>query len=571
MRVHRGKALAVGVAILALGAAACSSGGSGSGGSGKGQLIWGEPTAFPGNLFPIIAAGNSTAIGNLDVRVNVGAFRVTPNIAYQPDPDQVTSATSSLVNGQQVVDIKINPKAVWDDGKPITAADYQFTASAQKSQDPAKGGCPDILGTVGFDQIEKSQAVSDKEVKFTFIKGKPFADWKGLFSGGTALILSKHIIDQGDPVKTCAYLKKGWPVAGGVPVGASNGPWLLQAKNIDVAKKIVTLVPNPKYWGAKPKLARLVYASIGSTSDTNVKALKNQEVNIIYPQPQLDLVANLKQLSGVTTSVSFGVQFEHLDFNTKDPLLAHPEVRKAIALAMDRKALVDATVGKFSDKAQVLNNRLVLNTQTGYVDNGAGYTTQNIAKAKSLIESIGGKMGPDGIYTIGGKPLTFKVITTQQNPLRDQTIATIAAQVKQAGIKLTEFADPDIFEDKSHPNSLEAEGFQIALFAWVGSPSLSSNNSIYLPHTPTGGGGQNYTQGADPIVNDQLNKLATALTTQAEIDAANAADKQLWQDMFTIPLYQKPTLLSYTNNVSGLADNPTLAGPLWNSDGFSLK
>ena len=569
MRVHRGKALVAGLAILALGAAACSSGGGGgSKSSGSGQLIWGEPTAFPGNLMPIIAAGNSTAVANLQARVLDGAFRVTPQIAYQPDADQVTSATSSLVNGQQVVDIKINPKAVWDDGKPITAADYMFTASIQKSQDP-KTGCPDILGTAGFDQIQKGVAVGDKEVKFTFLKGKPYADWRGMFGGGTAPIFSKHVMDKGSAAADCAYIKKGWPIANGQPPGTSNGPWLLLKKNIDTSKKVVTLVPNPKYWGAKPKLARLVYASIGSESDTNVKALKNQEVNIIYPQPQLDLVANLKQLTGVTTTVSFGVQFEHLDFNTKDKLLSHLQVRQAIALAIDRKALVSATVGKFSDKAQVLDNRIILNTQTGYEAHGQGYDTQNIAKAKQLLTSLGAKMGKDGYFSLDGKELSFKVITTQQNPLRDQTIQTIAAQVKQAGIKMTEFADPDIFEDKTHPNSLEAEGFQIALFAWVGTPSLSSNNAIYL--TKGKGGGQNYSQCSNPQTDKDLNSLATALNNTSELAYANAADKTLWDQMCTLPLYQKPTLLSYTNNVTGLADNATSAGPLWNSDGFSVK
>ena len=50
----------------------------------------------------------------------------------------------------------------------------------------------------------------------------------------------------------------------------SNGPWLVQKENINVANKTVTLVPNPKYWGAQPKLV-IVYTNIGSDSDTNVE------------------------------------------------------------------------------------------------------------------------------------------------------------------------------------------------------------------------------------------------------------------------------------------------------------
>jgi peptide/nickel transport system substrate-binding protein len=562
-------------AVAAVAVAGCSSGGGNSsgnngnsGGKKGGTLVFGESTALPENYMPIIAAGNSTANADVLARTLDGAFRITPQIAFEKDPDQITDATSEIKNGQQVITFKINPKAVWADGEPITADDYLFTWQTEKSADPKDGGCPALLSTTGFDQIESGKAIDQHTVEFTFKKDAPYPDWQGLFASTSGIMLSKHVFDQGDPAKTCDYITKGWPAADGVPLGAQNGPWLLKKENINTGAKTVTLVPNPKYWGEKPKLDRLVIAYIGSESDTNLKALSNKEVNMIYPQPQLDLVGNLKKLSGVTTEINFGVAFEHLDFNTADPLLAHKEVRQAIAYAIDRPALVQATVGQFSDKASVLGNRLLMANQTGYEDHSDGYAKQDIAKAKQLLESIGAKMGGDGIYTLDGKPLAFKVSTTQNNPLRDQTITTIAQQVKAAGIKLTEFADPDIFAGKEKPTSLEAEGFQIALFAWVGGPSLSSNRSIY--YTKAKGGGQNYSQGATPEIDAALDAMATSANTQDAIKNANKADELLWGQMYTLPLYQKPTLLAFDSNYTGIGDNATQAGPLWNSDSFAL-
>jgi peptide/nickel transport system substrate-binding protein len=572
----------VGATVLALGLAACSSsksGGSGSssgGGSSKptGTLIFGEGSDFPDNLLGLISAGNVTSVADVMGRVQDGAYRIAPNVSYQLDPDQVTSATSTMVNGQQVVDLKINPKAVWDDGQPITSADYIFTYQNERSQDPANGGCAALLNDVGYDQIESATAVSDKEVKFTFIKDQPFADWQGLFSGasGGQPLLSKHEFDKGSPAANCTEMTTGWPIADGVPAGASNGPWLLQKSGIDVASKTMTLVPNPKYWGAQPKLARIVYTNIGSDSDTNSKALQNNEVNMIYPQPQLDLVANLKKLSNVTSLINFGPSFEHLDFNTRDPLLSKLPVRQAIAYAIDRPALVKATVGQFSDKASVLGNRLLVSNQKGYVDNGGDYAKQDIAKATSLLQSAGAVKGSDGIYAIGGQKLNFTITTTQNNPLRDTTVQLIKQQLQAVGIGITESASADIFKDKTHPASLEAGGFQIALFAWVAGPSLSSNLSIYQSLDAQGGAqGQNYTHGADPVVDKDLTQMAAAATPDQEIQLANAADKQLWTDMFTLPLYQKPTLVAFDNNYTGIADNSTQAGPLWNNDTFGVK
>ncbi len=289
------------------------------------------------------------------------------------DPDQVTSATSAIIGGKQVVDIKINPKAVWDDGQPITADDYVFTFNDTKSADPKQGGCASLLGTTGADQVESVQAVSTKEVKITFKAGQPFADWKGFFAGasGSSPLLSKHVMDKGSPTANCDAITKGWPIQDGIPAGASNGPWLLQGKNVDVSSKTVTLVPNPKYWGAQPKLARIVYVNIGSDSDTNVKALQNQEVNMIYPQPQLDIVKNLQGLPGVTTSINFGPSFEHFDFNTRDPLLAHKEIRQAIAYALDRpdtRQVHRRSVQRQGGRAD--GSHLLVASQDGYEDNG---------------------------------------------------------------------------------------------------------------------------------------------------------------------------------------------------------
>jgi len=226
-------------------------------------------------------------------------------------------------------------------------------------------------------------------------------------------------------------------------------------------------------------------------------------------------------------------------------------------------------VGQFSDKASVLGNRMLMTNQKGYVDNSGPYAHQNVAQAKQLLQQAGAKMGSDGYYTLNGKPLAFVIETTQDNPLRDTTVQTIASQLKPVGIKITEDANPDIFEGADKPHSLEAEGFQIALFAWVGSPSLSSNRSIY--YTKSKGGGQNYSQGSTPQIDAALDKMASSYNTSDEIKYANQADKLLWGEMYTLPLYQKPTLLAYSNVIQGIADNPTLAGPLWNSETFSQK
>jgi peptide/nickel transport system substrate-binding protein len=567
----RKAALIAPAVVIAMTAAACGGdddGGGDSGGGGGvtgGQLVYGFETAYPDNWFPAIAAGNSVATAYAEIRVLLAPFRTFPDFTIHADPDLVVGEpTTQTTGGKQVVTYKVNPAAVWSDGDPIDAKDFRFTWELQKSSDPKTGGCADLISTTGYDQIESVEgADNDKTVTVTY--ATPFVDWKSLFT-----LYPQHIMDKGDPKANCAAVVKGWPANGGVPV--ASGPFLLDKAGIDVNKKIATLTRNEKFWGEKPKLDRIVLQGIGNDPGVSVKALRNNEVQLIYPQPQLDLVKNIKDLEpGVTSKTNFGLTFEHLDFNTTDELLGQKVVRQAIAYALNRPDLVAKTVGQFDNRAQVLNNRYFVNNQPEYEDTSGGlYDKQDVAKAQSLLEGAGFAKGADGIYAKGGKRLSFELMTTQANPLRNNTIDVITQQLKPAGIEIKKFLNPDIFAGKEKPRSLEGGQFQIALFAWVSAPYVSGNQSIY--ETPQGDNiGQNYSRAGNPKV-DALFPQINAATDQAQIkELGNQIDKLLWEDLYTIPLYQKPTFIAYNSNYTGIEENATNAGPLWDATKIARK
>jgi peptide/nickel transport system substrate-binding protein len=219
----------------------------------------------------------------------------------------------------------------------------------------------------------------------------------------------------------------------------------------------------------------------------------------------------------------------------------------------------------------VLNNRYFVNNQPGYQDNSGGlYNKQDIAKAQSLLEQDGYKKGSDGIYAKNGQRLSFEIMTTQGNPLRANTIDVITQQLKPVGIEIKKFLNPDIFAGKEKPRSLEGGQFQIALFAWVSSPFISGNQSLY--ESPQGDAiGQNYTRGGDPRVDKLFPEINAATDDKTQQDLGNQVDKLLWDNLFTIPLYQKPTFLAYNSNYTGVQENASLAGPLWDSTKIGLK
>jgi peptide/nickel transport system substrate-binding protein len=561
--------IATGIAgAMVLSACGGSSDNGKSGGTAQGgRVVYGEPTPFPENLYPFISAGNSTSTQDIIGRVLPSAFNVNPDFSVAWDKNVLASEPSLSDNGgKQVNTYKINPKAVWSDGKPLTADDFIVTWKANRSADPADGGCESVLSTNGYANIDSVKG-SDGGKTVTVTYKEPYSDWQSLFS----TMFPAHLMDNADPATLCKTTTAGWPIADGIVGDISAGPFQLLKKNIDTGAQTLVLTPNPKWWGAKANLSQLVIQEVGNDPSTTVQGLQNQELGVAYPQPQLDLVSQVEGLKpNVTSKITFGLSFEHVDFNTQDKHLSDPNVRKAFAMALDRQTIVDQTVGQFSSDAQVLDNRLYVNNQPEYKDNApAQYKKADPEGAKALLQQSGYTLGSDGIMTSPTKgKLAIQIDTTQNNPLRETTVEVMIPMLKKAGIQASFNANPDIFGDTDKPTSLVAGGFQAALFAWVSTPFVSANQSIY--YSPANGLGQNYTRAGTPEIDQLLAKMVSEPDPSKSADLANQVDKALWDQMYTVPLFQKPTFIAYQSNIKSVQDNSSQTGPLWNAEKWAL-
>ena len=212
----RGVALVSAALVATLGVAACSSSGNGGGGgngSGTGTgsapapadqlerrhqrprrsrtstrkpvsalkqggtLIWGiDQYSTQWNYNEVDGPESSTS--NVMNALMPQPFVSDAKANVTPDPDYVTSAAVTSSASPQTIEIKLNPKAMWSDGTPITEADY----AAQWKALNGKTKAYQVASTTGYDQISSvtqgSGGKFDVVVKFA----KPFADWKSLFS-----------------------------------------------------------------------------------------------------------------------------------------------------------------------------------------------------------------------------------------------------------------------------------------------------------------------------------------------------------------------------------------------------
>ena len=109
--------------------------------------------------------------------------------------------------------------------------------------------------------------------------------------------------------------------------------------------------------------------------------------------------------------------------------------------------------------------------------------------------------------------------------------------------------------------------FDIANFAWVGTPfTISSSKALYIFPSDS-----NYGAYDNDKIDQLFNQAIAELDPAKAADLANQVDAQMWTDMATLPLYQKPTFIAWRNTFGNIHDNSTSDGPFWNSETWGLK
>ena len=540
--MHRRRAWLLVGAILAALAIVASGSASSASKAASGTVVFGADQE-PGILNTNIIGGDVFWGGQVVSPVFATTYRVFPDFTFRPEVISKATVTKNPFS----VTYYIKKNARWNDGRPITAQDYEFTRKT--IMDPNVK----ILSTIGYEDISKTKIINSKTVKFTF--KKPFAGWKTLFGQP---LPSRAL--QGEDFNKVWLNDLNNPRTGN-PI--SSGPFYLPKGGWQRGRQL-TLLRNPRYWGPKAKLSKLVYRFLPDTN-TTAEQIRGGEVDVIYPQPQIFLVP-LRHQRGLRTQVGRGPSFEHVDFNMGyrgkgDPLLRNLWMRQAIGYGMNRRSLVDALYTK-TDIAPGLPvmNDVFITTQSRYYKPNWGFLTYNKTKAENLLKSHGCTKGGDGIYSCGGRRASFSFVWKSGNQLRQLTFEALQAQLKQVGIEIKADDSPNALTQRL-PNG----DFDIILYAWIGNPDISGLDSIYgCRNDATNEAQQNNTGHCNKRADKLLKQANRIFNTAQQAKVTNQALALIAKDLPTIPLFQKPTYLIYKSKLKGLKENPTNEGPVWN-------
>ncbi|WP_276113175.1 ABC transporter family substrate-binding protein [Gordonia sp. N1V] len=446
----------------------------------------------------------------------------------------------------------ISDKAVWSDGTPITADDfylYWLSHNAKYSEfQPAS--------TTGISDINKP--TDDPSGKtFTAVYSKPFGDWDVAMATQTSPLLPAHVIEKQTGVSVAEAVKNDdaeaitkiadfwnnkWTgfAPGQLPapdIIPSAGPYKIGSWQ---AGQSISLVPNDKWWGEKPKNGGITIKFI--PQEQQVQALQNGDADVIEPQPNVDLISSLNALGNAAKrNTGPGFSYDHLDFNFKSKF-ANPLLRQALAKCLPRQDIITKLIQPVEPGATLMQTRLVYPFQDDYAGiaqaaGGDKYDAVDINGAKEDVAKSGvTDLSVNAIYL--GNP----------NQRRQQTMQLISDSCAPAGFKFNVRA----LTPKEWGQVTTSGAFDVAQFAWSGSGLVSENQPLFAT-----GSDQNYGKYSNPQVDALLSELVATTDKSKQIDLTKQIETIVWSDLATVPLFAWPLLNAYSPRVSGVVLNTT--------------
>ncbi|OFP50729.1 peptide ABC transporter substrate-binding protein [Propionibacterium sp. HMSC067A01] len=483
---------------------------------------------LPTEWNPLNVNGDTADLGTMIWRF-VGAtnFDITEDGAPKPNPNYISSTDVETKGGKQVVTLHLNRKAKWNSGRTIDYTDYRATWKANS------GFAPGFLpaSTDGFNQISSvEKGAKDTDVVLTFKTTYP--DW--------TTVLSTVLPKEG--VKDPHTFNDGWKT---LNPDWFTGPFI--PMKIDEASKTLTVKRNGKWWGDKSKLDTVSFKAMDSATQT--KAFANKEIDVASNITTKDGYRTAQKRPDVEMRQAGSVQWRHFTFNTKSTMLSDKKVRQAIVKGINRPAIAKSDLAGMpvSPETLMLGNHLFMPGQAGYRDNSADYKYDPEAAKKGLDEAGWKKQGDYRIKD--GKTLTINYAQLTGVPTSENEGALFKQDMARIGVKVNLVNTPS----DSFTQTLSSHSFDVIAFTWNGTAYPMANIRQIYGAAAEGSkqpSQSNYSQLLDPKVEKLISKIGTESDVSKRRELANQADKTIWDDVMTLPLYRRMSFTAVPKNLA---------------------
>ena len=406
--------------------------------------------------------------------------------------------------------------AKWSNDDPVTAEDFVYSMRRLVDPNTASPYSSYLVDAkvVSADQIVDGKAgietlgvkaIDDKTLQITLSEPVPyFPDM--LIHNSVKPVHKKTVEAFGDK----------WTAPENIVV---NGPY--KPTQWQINDKIV-LTRNASYYDdANTTIDTVTFLPIPS-STTDVARYQAGEIDVTYNEIPTEQFASLKEQVGDQLTVSPYLCTYYYEFNTVKPPFNDPNVRRALALALDRDTIADKVIGQ----GQTAAYQLTPPATNGDIANSPEWSTwdqeKRVTEAKKLLTEAG--------YS-DSNPLTFELLYNTNDNHKKTAVAATSLWKQALG-----FVDVTLTnkEWKTYLDTRRNGNYQIARAGWCGDYNEASAFLNIAKSDNSGNYGKYNNANFDSLM---AQTLKAGVSPEQRANLYKQAEAQLDQDMGLLNIY----------------------------------
>ncbi|HXE83249.1 MAG TPA: ABC transporter substrate-binding protein [Gemmatimonadales bacterium] len=363
----------------------------------------------------------------------------------------------------------LDPRARWQDGQRVSAADVEFTFDAYQDS---------VVGSPFRAKLRRIASVTQRDsltAVFRFREQYPEMFYDAVYH---MRILPAHLLRSvpRDQWKTAAF--------GRQPVG--SGPYKFvrwqSAQSIELVADSTFFLGRPGIrrliWRFTPNLQVAVTQVIADQADVREQLVTPDNVQRARAAPQL----KLQTFRGnVYTYMGFNLRASG-DTSKPHPIFSDREVRRALSMAVDRASLVKSALGDLGKVPPGPMSSLLW-----IWDPEIRQLPYDTAQAGRILSARGWRdHDGDGVRDKNGQPLSFHILVPTTSVLRRQYARLLQEQFRMIGVR----AEIDELEFSVVTQRLQSGNYDTSILSRGNDPSPGSG--ITQSWTRAGFGGSNF-------------------------------------------------------------------------------
>ncbi|MFT4452532.1 oligopeptide ABC transporter substrate-binding protein [Parvimonas sp. G1425] len=446
--------------------------------------------------------------------------------------------------------VTIHEKYTWNDGTPVTSADFleYYKIVAHKDYTGVRYD-DDIANVVGIEEYHKGETkeisgfktISDKKFEINFKEFNPGILWGG---GIPFEPVPSHKLKD-IPIKE----QEAHDVTRKNPL--SPGPYYI--KEIVPGQQVV-FEANPHYYKGAPKVKTVIWKIVPSAQI--VAALQSGEYDLTVGLNS-DLYSKVKALKNVKIGIKDELSYTYIGFKlgkwdkekgeaVMDPnaKMADVKLRQAMAYAIDNNQVGE----KFYEGLRRNATQLMIPAFKDFYDKDLKGYTYDLEKAKKLLDEAGYKdTNGDGIREDkNGKPFKIKFASMSGGAIAEPIAQYYIQQWKQIGLDV-ELTTGRLIEFNSFYDKVQADDPEIDVYqaAW-GTGSNPNPTGLYGRKAQF-----NFSRFATPELDAILNKINSikAVDEEYRSKAYKEFANYMFENVPVVPTLFRKGIVAVNNRV----------------------